>query len=356
MTIWNEKSHAFLRKFNRKTTSGGLLDGLRFVIKDNISLAGFPTSWGFSPPAIPVASHTAPAVDLLLSQGAICIGSTNLDIGAIGARGKNPYYGEMRYCSNPSQKVYGSSGGAAIAIGEGASDFALVTDVAGSSRLPAIPKRLWGLKLKSEEAPTRGILRYHPTIDSLGIIAGEYEILARVLESLKIGKSLNVITPLRLELPKIPHLDSGKIPAFIKDAERIPLENFPLIKKARHIHQSLIARSVRHVFRRLPPKSSDELRALNELPMEKGDLDLNNEHQDLVLAAEQAFPKPSALLSFFPARLKNVHSTLVPLLLVSNLLDWPALIVPFDKQILVHITGNTTSFDLLAISSELTRR
>jgi allophanate hydrolase len=127
------------------------LYGRLFAIKDNIDLAGLPTTAGcpaysYSP------SANATVVSRLIAAGAIPIGKTNLDQFATGLVGTRSPYGA---CSSVFDSRYisgGSSAGSAVAVASGLASFSLGTDTAGSGRVPAAFNGLVGLK------PTRGLL------------------------------------------------------------------------------------------------------------------------------------------------------------------------------------------------------
>ena len=112
------------------------LYGWPFAIKDNIDLAGLPTTagcpaYGYSPTA------NATVVQRLLDAGAIPIGKTNLDQFATGLVGTRSPHGA---CSSVFDGRYisgGSSSGSAVAVAGGLAKFSLGTDTAGSGRVPA---------------------------------------------------------------------------------------------------------------------------------------------------------------------------------------------------------------------------
>ena len=127
------------------------LYGVPFAVKDNIDVAGLPTT-----AACPAFSYTpaasAHAVTRLEAAGAICLGKTNLDQFATGLVGTRSPYGA---CANPFDARYiagGSSSGSALALALGQASFALGTDTAGSGRVPAAFCNVVGFK------PTRGLI------------------------------------------------------------------------------------------------------------------------------------------------------------------------------------------------------
>jgi allophanate hydrolase len=127
------------------------LYGIPFAIKDNIDVAGHPTTAG-CPAFSYAASETAPVVERLLAAGAILVGKTNLDQFATGLVGVRSPYGVPANTFNSAYIPGGSSSGSAVAVAAGLASFSLGTDTAGSGRVPAAFNNLVGLK------PTRGLL------------------------------------------------------------------------------------------------------------------------------------------------------------------------------------------------------
>ncbi len=127
------------------------LYGVPFAIKDNIDLAGIPTT-----AACPAYAYTprksATVVQRLIDAGAIPVGKTNLDQFATGLNGTRSPYGACRNSFDQEYIAGGSSSGSAVATALGLVSFALGTDTAGSGRIPAAFNNLVGLK------PTRGLL------------------------------------------------------------------------------------------------------------------------------------------------------------------------------------------------------
>jgi allophanate hydrolase len=135
----------------RDASPGGVLAGLRFAIKDNIDLAGVPST-AACPALDKPASSTATAVSRLLNTGAIPVGKTNMDQFATGLVGTRSPYGACHSVASPAHVSGGSSSGSAVAVATGAADLALGTDTAGSGRVPAAFNGIVGMK------PTRGLV------------------------------------------------------------------------------------------------------------------------------------------------------------------------------------------------------
>ena len=129
----------------RDAIVGGALDGIPFAVKDNIDVAGLPTTAGC--PAFdyaPVSSATA--VDRAVTAGGVVVGKTNLDQFATGLVGTRSPYGIP---TNPFDSLIvpgGSSSGSGVAVAAGLVPFALGTDTAGSGRIPAALGNIVGLQ------------------------------------------------------------------------------------------------------------------------------------------------------------------------------------------------------------------
>ncbi|MCC5024321.1 MAG: allophanate hydrolase [Candidatus Synoicihabitans palmerolidicus] len=128
------------------------LYGVPFAIKDNIDLAGTPTT-AACPDFAYTPTQSAPVVQHLRDAGAIPIEKTNLDQFATGLVGVRSPYGTPRNPHHPAMIPGGSSSGSAVATAPGLVSFALGTNTAGSGRVPASFNNLVGLK------PTRGWFR-----------------------------------------------------------------------------------------------------------------------------------------------------------------------------------------------------
>ena len=126
------------------------LYGVPFAIKDNIDLAGIPTT-AACPAYAYTPARSAPVVERLIAAGAIPIGKTNLDQFATGLSGQRSPYGACRNALDPRYASGGSSSGSAVAVALGVASFSLGTDTAGSGRVPAA---FHGRRAK----PTKGVL------------------------------------------------------------------------------------------------------------------------------------------------------------------------------------------------------
>jgi allophanate hydrolase len=162
------KAHA--RRVEARGPAAQPLYGVPFAIKDNIDLAGSPTTAACREFAY-VPAESAPVVQQLLDAGAIPIGKTNLDQFATGLVGTRSPYGTPRNPFNPAYIPGGSSSGSAVAVAADLCCFALGTDTAGSGRVPAAFNNLIGLKPTRGLLSTRGVIPACRTLDCVSIFA-----------------------------------------------------------------------------------------------------------------------------------------------------------------------------------------
>lgn len=157
------------------------LYGLPFAIKDNIDLAGVPTTVA-CPDYAYTPGETAFVVQRLLAAGALPLGKTNLDQFATGLVGTRSPYGPCRNAFDPDYISGGSSAGSAVAVALGLASFALGTDTAGSGRVPAAFNNLIGLKPTHGLLSTRGVVPACRTLDCVSVFALTAADAARVLD------------------------------------------------------------------------------------------------------------------------------------------------------------------------------
>ena len=115
----------------------GPLHGVPFTVKENIDVAGTPTTHAIPALAEAVASVDAPQVERLRTAGAIPLGRTNLPDFGLRVHTDSFLHGLTRNPWNPQRTAGGSSGGEAAALATGMSPFGLGNDLGGSLRNPA---------------------------------------------------------------------------------------------------------------------------------------------------------------------------------------------------------------------------
>ena len=162
------------------TVSSGALQGLRGAVKDNIDVAGLPTTAACPAFAYTPTEHAA-VVQRLLDAGAQVVGKTNLDQFACGLNGTRSPYGAVPNAFDPAYVSGGSSSGSAYVVATGQVDFALGTDTAGSGRVPAGLNNIVGLKPSKGLISTRGVVPAAQSVDCVSIFARTVGLAAQVL-------------------------------------------------------------------------------------------------------------------------------------------------------------------------------
>lgn len=150
--------------------SSGPLAGLTFAIKDNIDLAGVPTTAADPRRTTPAVKHAA-VVERLLAAGACAAGKTNMDQYATGLVGTRSPYGACHSVYSAEHVSGGSSSGSAVVVAQGEVDFALATDTAGSGRVPAAFNGLVGIKPSKGLVSTTGVVPACRTLDCVTVLA-----------------------------------------------------------------------------------------------------------------------------------------------------------------------------------------
>ncbi|WP_332685633.1 allophanate hydrolase [Devosia sp.] len=160
---------------------GKPLYGLTLGVKDNIHVAGLPTT-AACPAFTHVPGRSAAVVQKLEAAGAIVIGKTNLDQFATGLVGVRSPYGVPRNALRSDLIPGGSSSGSAVAVAAGIVDFALGTDTAGSGRVPAGMNGIVGLKPTLGLLSSTGMVPACRTLDTISVFARDVETARKVTE------------------------------------------------------------------------------------------------------------------------------------------------------------------------------
>jgi allophanate hydrolase len=150
--------------------AGRPLFGVPVAVKDNIDVAGLPTT-AACPAFAYKPAKDATAVARLKQAGAIIIGKTNLDQFATGLVGVRSPYGTPRNVFDPNIIPGGSSSGSAVAVAAGLVPLALGTDTAGSGRIPAALGNIVGLKPSVGLVSTAGVVPACRTLDCVSIFS-----------------------------------------------------------------------------------------------------------------------------------------------------------------------------------------
>jgi allophanate hydrolase len=157
--------------------------GMPIAVKDNIDVAGMPTTAGW--PAYRYLPQTsAAAVERLERLGAIVIGKTNMDQLATGLTGARSPLGVVTSVANQAYVAGGSSSGSAVAVAAGLVPFALGTDSGGSGRIPAAFNGIVGLKPTRGLISLRGTVPNSRTLDCVSVFATSVDDAAEVFGTL----------------------------------------------------------------------------------------------------------------------------------------------------------------------------
>jgi aspartyl-tRNA(Asn)/glutamyl-tRNA(Gln) amidotransferase subunit A len=151
----------------------------RLAVKDNIDVAGLPTTAGLQAWRDRIAPRDAPVVSALKKAGAVVTGKTLMDEAAFGALGDNPWYGRVH---NPARHGYtcgGSSAGSAAAVASGEADLALGTDTLGSVRIPASYCGVVGYVPGAGRIDLAGVTPLAPSFDRVGLFTRSVAEMAR---------------------------------------------------------------------------------------------------------------------------------------------------------------------------------
>ena len=186
--VWDldvERGRAFARASDGRRARGEILsdlDGVPVGVKDNIDVAGRPTSNGLA--VSWTAREDAEIVARLLEAGAIPIAKLGMHEAALGATSDNPHHGRIDNPRFPGRTPGGSSGGSAAAVAGGLLPLAIGTDTLGSVRLPAAYCGVVGFKPSFDLIPTDGVAPLSWTLDHVGPIAGSAVDLALAMPTL----------------------------------------------------------------------------------------------------------------------------------------------------------------------------
>ncbi|WP_405167698.1 allophanate hydrolase [Nocardia sp. NBC_01499] len=148
------------------------LAGVLVAVKDNIDVAGLPTT-AACPEFAYTAEATAAAIERLVAAGAIVLGKTNLDQFATGLVGTRSPYGAVRNAHDPALISGGSSSGSAVAVALGIADIGIGTDTAGSGRVPAAFHGIVGIKATLGIIPVHGVVPACADYDAVTVFAAD---------------------------------------------------------------------------------------------------------------------------------------------------------------------------------------
>lgn len=209
---------------------GGSLAGIRLAVKDNVDVAGLPTTAG-CPEYTYAPSADAPVVAGLRAAGAVVLGKTNLDQFATGLVGTRSPHGAVPDSRRPDYISGGSSSGSAVAVARGEADIAIGTDTAGSGRIPAAFQGIVGIKPTYGVLSSVGIVPACESYDCPTILAADLALANRAMAAMAAGAPHRTWpADVRLAAPEqpvvaipseLPELDSTWRAAFGEAVDRL---------------------------------------------------------------------------------------------------------------------------------------
>jgi allophanate hydrolase len=186
------------------------LFGIPFVVKDNIDVAGVPTTAACASFAhTPAVSATV--VERLVAAGAIPVAKANLDQFATGLDGTRSPFGVPRNALDAAFVPGGSSSGSAVVVARGVVPFALGTDTAGSGRVPASFNGLVGLKPTVGLVPTTGVVPAVAALDCVSVFAhtvDDSRVVAGIMAGADGAEPITWSTPASIAVPTDAGLES----------------------------------------------------------------------------------------------------------------------------------------------------
>ncbi|HME49382.1 allophanate hydrolase [Mycobacterium sp.] len=186
MTVWITRRDDDDVSAELAAAPSGPLAGVRLAVKDNVDVAGLPTT-AACPEFAYLPQRDAAAVAALRAAGAVVVGKTNLDQFATGLVGTRSPYGVVPDSRRPEYISGGSSSGSAVAVALGEADIAVGTDTAGSGRVPAGLQGIAGIKPTVGVISTDGVVPACESYDCVTIFAAGLAAANRAMAVLAAG-------------------------------------------------------------------------------------------------------------------------------------------------------------------------
>jgi len=174
--------NAFVRKYLIKGLEHGLLQGKSIGIKDNINIAGIPTTNASALSKDYVPDEDATIIKRLLGAGANIVGKMNLDNLSFSGTSETSIFGPVGNPINIEYSPGGSSSGSGAAVAGGLVDIAIGVDQGGSARVPACCTGIVSIKPTHGLVPTYGLTYMDHSIDHICPMARSVDEVALALE------------------------------------------------------------------------------------------------------------------------------------------------------------------------------
>jgi Asp-tRNA(Asn)/Glu-tRNA(Gln) amidotransferase A subunit family amidase len=189
---------------NLPSIGSGPLAGLPFCVKDNVKVAGLPTTSGTPALRGAIPPQDAELVARLKQAGADFVGKVGLHELGFGTTSNNGMFGPVRNPRDPSRVPGGSSGGSAAAVAAGLVPFSIGNDTGGSMRIPGAFCGVVGMRPSTHRYPDGGANVISPSRDTCGVFAhtvADVALVDGVITGETDTPELN-ITTLRLGVPR----------------------------------------------------------------------------------------------------------------------------------------------------------
>lgn len=216
------------------------LGGIPVALKDNILLKGKTCSAASKILERYIASYDATVVTKLKEAGAIFIGRTNMDDGAMGGSTENSAYGPTKNPHDTSRVPGGSSGGSAAVIAADMALVALGSDTGGSIRQPASYCGIVGLKPTYGSVSRHGLIAMASSLDVIGPMTrtiADAEIVYDIIKGKDVmdSTSRNGVSDKKLKRIGVPRsfmqkgVDEAVLNAFHQSLEKLRGEGYEIV-------------------------------------------------------------------------------------------------------------------------------
>lgn len=173
-----------------------LLSGMPILVKDNIDIAGMPTTAGSLALIENFPSEDALSIAQLKNAGAVILGKTNLSEWANfrsekSSSGWSAVGGQTTNAFDKSRSPCGSSSGSGVAVALGYVEVAIGTETHGSIICPATSNGVVGFKPTHGIVSGQGIIPLASSQDTAGPLANSIENASLVLSAMIDPKAKN---------------------------------------------------------------------------------------------------------------------------------------------------------------------